>query len=172
MSETPEERTYRLNASRGNGVESSQFGYSKQGEATPAAGRAIGGKPAPVEPVRPELDAEQRFTNKLRGHNFMPPKAELKKIPPIGTYNETPLDEIPIRQHYFSRSGAGNWYVAEYDPEFGTAWGYADLTGSTGEWGQFDMVELEQLHVGWTVIERDCHFGTPMNMGTIRSLGY
>jgi hypothetical protein len=129
-------------------------------------------KPVPAEPLRPPLTDQQRFTNKLRGHNFMPPKAELKKIPPIGTYTETPLDEIPIQQHYFSRSGAGNWYVAEYDPKSGTAWGYADLTGSTGEWGQFDMVELEQLHVGWTVIERDCHFGSPRNMGTIRSLGY
>lgn len=117
-------------------------------------------KPAPVEPLRPALTEKQRWTNKLRGHNFLPPKAELKKIPPFNTHDETPLDEIPIHQHYFSRSGAANWYVAEYDPATGIAWGYADLTGSTGEWGKFSLVELEELHVGMTVIERDCYFNS------------
>lgn len=149
-----------------------QYTAELKGEPALADGRAIGGKPAPVEPRRPELTAEQRFTNKLRGHNFLPPKAELKKLPPLLTYAETPLEEIPILQHYFTRSGAGNWYVAEYDPASGHAWGYADVTGGTGEWGTFDLVELEQLHVGWTVIERDCHFGSPRNMEEIRTRGY
>jgi hypothetical protein len=113
---------------------------------------------ATAEPRRAPQTPAQKMVDRLRGHKFYPPKAQLSKFPPVGTNDETPLEEIEIHGHYFTRGGAANWYVAEYDPATGHAWGYADITGSTGEWGSFDMVELEQLHVGWTVIERDCHF--------------
>lgn len=137
---------------------------------TLASARAIASTAEPDQ-RRAQPTPQQKITDKLRGHKFYPPKRDLAKLPATGTYAETPLDEIPIQQHYFTRGGGANWYVAEYDPATGHAWGYADLTGQSGEWGSFDMVELEELRVGMTVIERDCYF-SKASFGEISARGY
>jgi hypothetical protein len=60
-----------------------------------------------------------------------------------------------IHAHYFI--GGCDWYLAELDPETGLAFGYADL--GCGEWGYFDLVEMEhQLIQGWMVIDRELGF--------------
>jgi len=89
-----------------------------------------------------------------RGHEFVP-GALLAGIPGLHDTEHTPLAQKMLHIHYFV--GGCDWYVAELDHETGLAFGYADL--GCGEWGYFDLVEMEKtIAHGWLVIERDIHF--------------
>lgn len=97
---------------------------------------------------------------KLRGHAFMPPKSVLKAIPRIhGTENQKTSD-VTAHIHYFA--GRCNWYITEYDPETGEAFGVADL-GYGPELGYMSLTEMEgtiaETGQGLPiVIERDCYW--------------
>ncbi|MBG0738825.1 DUF2958 domain-containing protein [Paeniglutamicibacter antarcticus] len=113
---------------------------------------AAAGPPAP--PVK--------FTEpnrKIRGHNFYAPKAVLSKVPALGATEDTPLEEKKFHLHYFT-GGAANWYIAEYDPATGKAFGLMDPSGrGDGSWGYVSLPELEAYNPsGYRVIERDCYF--------------
>ncbi len=61
-------------------------------------------------------------------------------------------------------SAAWTWYVTEYDPATGEAFGF--VRGFADEWGYFDVRDLEALNraKGYNVVERDEHFEpTPMS---------
>jgi hypothetical protein len=74
------------------------------------------------------------------------------------------LEQKLIHGHYFI--GSCDWYVAEFDPTTCDAFGFADL--GCGEWGHFNLVELESLLVHkFMVIDRELDF-TPT---TTRYLG-
>ena len=63
-----------------------------------------------------------------------------------------------IYAHYFVASC--DWYVAEFDPTTGDAFGFADL--GCGEWGYFNLAQLESLLVHkFMVIDRELDF-TPI----------
>jgi hypothetical protein len=94
---------------------------------------------------------------KRRGHAFLPPKVILKRIPRIYATENTRTENKMVWIHYFS--AAGDWYVTEYDPNTGEAFGYARLGA---EWGYIDLNELEQVNAfhGLVIVERDM-FWTP-----------
>jgi hypothetical protein len=90
-----------------------------------------------------------------RGHDFWPPA--------------TVLDAIPaLYLHYFVRGC--DWWVIEFDPDEGRAFGYARLNGDNqcAEWGYVDLVELAAIYLpprrvdgGLRVpvlVERDLHW--------------
>lgn len=121
-------------------------------------------KPAePVAPVAPEPHVSlfppipplklPETNRKLRGHAFFP---NMKKWPALYATEDVPAADKTIVAHYFGP--AGDWYIAEVDPENGLAFGYARLASQPGtaEWGYIPMTELEQLRVGpWVGVERE-----------------
>lgn len=60
--------------------------------------------------------------------------------------------------HYFSCVSGWDWYLTEYDPETGEAFGL--VRGFETEWGYFSLCEMEELNHsrGLNVVERDEHF--------------
>jgi len=73
-----------------------------------------------------------------------------------------PPDQLPQRQQrrrftgrYFARDC--DWWVCEYDPATGTAFGYARLHGddTNAEWGYVNLPELEALHQQGSITRTD-----------------
>lgn len=60
--------------------------------------------------------------------------------------------------HYFSCASGWDWWLTEYDPETGEAFGL--VRGLEVEWGYFSLCEMEQLNRsrGFNAVERDEHF--------------
>lgn len=89
-----------------------------------------------------------------RGHIFLP-RSLIKDAPRLYATENTKCPDKKIVARYFV--GGAEWYLAELDPETGDAFGYADL--GYGEWGYFNLVEIESRIVdGWMVVERDVDF--------------
>ena len=82
------------------------------------------------------------------------PKGVAAKVPPL--YATEREDDPVARVKLFSR--AWTWYVTEYDPATGEAFGFVE--GFADEWGYFDVRDLEALNraKGYNVVERDEHF--------------
>lgn len=102
-------------------------------------------------PGLPETQRERR------GHPFYPAPGE--RLPALYSTEPTPVPDKLIVAHYFI--GACDWWVAEYDPEDGRAFGFACLGDPQGaEWGYVDLAELEPICVqgGLAVVERDMHW--------------
>lgn len=57
--------------------------------------------------------------------------------------------------HYFSRLSGWDWWLTEYDPGTGVAFGL--VRGFAEEWGYFSVREMEELNRsrGLNVVERD-----------------
>jgi hypothetical protein len=111
----------------------------------------------PAPPAPPVKLAETQ--RKIRGHNFYAPKAILSKVPALGATENIPFEEKKFHLHYFT-GGAANWYIAEFDPKTGKAFGLMDPSGrGDGSWGYVDLPDLEAYNPsGYRVIERDCYF--------------
>jgi hypothetical protein len=91
-----------------------------------------------------------------RGHDFYPPTAVAAAIPPLYGTENTPAAEKVLRAHYMA--AACDWWIAEYDPATGAAFGYACLGDpQNAEWGYLHLPELEQVNVcsGLLIVERD-----------------
>lgn len=95
----------------------------------------------------------------VRGHDFLPPEEELALVPPLYATEATPLADKVVWIHYFV--GACDWYVMEYDPAEGLAFGWADLSDpQNAELGYMTLGELRRV-VATTgqgqpfVVERD-----------------
>jgi hypothetical protein len=93
-----------------------------------------------------------------RGHAFYPTADEAASIPRVYATEHIPLNEKVLYLHYFT--AACDWWIAEYDPECGRAFGYACLNGDArnAEWGAIDLTELEAVRVGPVMVERDLHW--------------
>ncbi len=67
------------------------------------------------------------------------------------TYDVCAAEKI-ITEHYFT--SAGDWWICEYDPDSGQAFGYARLANMPNyvEWGCIYLSELEEInaHIGLT----------------------
>ena len=61
----------------------------------------------------------------VRGHHFYPPAEVLARIPGLYGTEPVPTGDKTIWLHYFA--GPCDWWVAEYDPASGDAFGYACL---------------------------------------------
>jgi len=82
-----------------------------------------------------------------RGHNFYPPQALRRKVPPLYGTEEVKAADKTVWIHYFGWSNA-DWYITEVDWKTGRAFGYADLGLGCGEWGYIDLIELEAVNAG------------------------
>jgi len=94
-----------------------------------------------------------------RGHNFYAPKAVMSKIPKLYATDKVDAADKIVWLHYFT--GGSDWWVTEYDPETGVAFGYACLNGDTqnAEWGYMSLPEMEEVYIApFTIIERDCYW--------------
>ena len=102
----------------------------------------------------PKLAETQRAR---RGHDFYPPP-ELA-VPAFYATEDVECEDKIIYAHYFL-APVGDWWIAEYRPETGEAFGYASL-GMPGcaEWGYIALDELERLRTSaGMVVERDLHW--------------
>jgi hypothetical protein len=105
---------------------------------------------------------------KRRGHNFYPPKAVARKVPALRATEGQ--DDPMVHLHYFG--GSADFFITEFDPETGMAFGLADLFGDGGELGSIYLPELEAVSVrgGLTIIERDCYWDpVPLSMVRVRA---
>jgi hypothetical protein len=61
---------------------------------------------------------------------------------------------------FFNPTGAGTWYVTEYDPKTQTFFGYVSIFGYwNDEWGYFSLDELQSYKGKFGLgIERDIYF--------------
>src|SRR5437763_16878759 len=93
-----------------------------------------------------------------RGHLFYPTDDEAARIPRVYATEHIPLDDKLLHLHYFT--AACDWWIAEYDPESGRAFGYACLNGDArnAECGAIDLTELEAVRVGPVMVQRDLHW--------------
>jgi hypothetical protein len=105
-----------------------------------------------------------------RGHDFYPD--DFNSWPDLYETDGQPggLGEKAFVAHYFTANA--DWYICEYDPTTGEAFGYADLGTGHGEYGYIDLNELEQFRsfsfAGGNfpaLVERDLDFasGTKAN---------
>lgn len=101
-----------------------------------------------TQPQRRETQLDRR------GHRFYPAPGT---VPALYANENTALADQIIAAHYFT---AGcDWWISEYDPATGLAFGYACLGDWAGaEWGYIDLAELETLNTGRLIIERDLHW--------------
>lgn len=103
----------------------------------------------------PKLTETQRAR---RGHAFYPPAGLAATLPAFYATEGVECEDKIIYAHYFL-APVGDWWIAEYRPETGEAFGYASL-GIPGcaEWGYIALDELERLNTRGMVVERDLHW--------------
>jgi len=84
-------------------------------------------------------------------------KGILAKLPAIGATSALPNDKIKVPLKIFNPSGAGTWYVTEYNPATGEAFGLVDLHEK--ELGYFSLPELLAYRGRFGLpMERDLHW--------------
>ena len=87
-------------------------------------------------------------------------KEILKKLPPLyGNENKKP-DEIKVPLKLFNPSGIGTWYITEYNPETGIAFGWCDL--GYPELGYIYLNELLSIRV-----ERDIYWDSNTTLSEV-----
>lgn len=103
-------------------------------------------------PEWPQLPDTQRHR---RGYPFYPSARDA--LPPPYATGEVPTSEKLMVVHYVV--GACDWWICEYDPETGTAFGYACLGDPiNAEWGYIALTALEQIQLGpdrGLIVQRD-----------------
>lgn len=79
-----------------------------------------------------------------------------KTVPRL--YGQDGADDPIVHVHYFSCVNGWDWYLTEYDPRTGEAFGL--VRGFETEWGYFSVREMERVNreKGFGVVERDEHF--------------
>ena len=75
-----------------------------------------------------------------------------------GLYEQDGASDPIAYVHYFSCLSGWDWWLTEYDPATGEAFGL--VRGFEKEWGYFSVREMERLNreKGFEAIERDEHF--------------
>lgn len=79
-----------------------------------------------------------------------------KTVPRL--YEQDGADDPIVHVHYFSCVTGWDWYLTEFDPRTGEAFGL--VRGFEIEWGYFSVREMERVNreKGFEVVERDEHF--------------
>jgi hypothetical protein len=98
---------------------------------------------------------------RLRGHDFLPPPGERRRIPGERATEHVPLAEKVIHVHYSCASA--DWWIAEIWREDGRwlAFDYAQFASmpECAEWGLIPLDELEETRVNvgplTIIVERD-----------------
>lgn len=87
-------------------------------------------------------------------YNLMPDRI-VGTIPPIGATSEQSDPFLHVK--WFMPDGGWTWFVAEFDPASGIAFGY--VIGIESEWGSFSLQEVQQVRGALGLpVERDLHF--------------
>lgn len=84
-------------------------------------------------------------------------KALEKKAPALYANDGKGMEAVAVA-HYFCVYNGFDWYMTEYDPETGLAFGY--VSGDFPEMGYFSIREFEDVNKihGFSVIERDMYW--------------
>lgn len=94
--------------------------------------------------------------DRVRGHQLLP--ANVAKTLPALYANENTPDPIAQVKLFSPYSGAV-WFLTEYDPAEGLAFGWADLGMDGGELGYIDLHELASAQRGGLpLVERDLYW--------------
>lgn len=82
-------------------------------------------------------------------------------------YAQDGAEDPTVFVHYFSCVSGWDWWLTEYDPQTGEAFGL--VRGFAEEWGYFSIPEMESLNrsKGFGVVERDEHF-EPVPVSKVR----
>lgn len=108
-----------------------------------------------------ELNETQR---QRRGHNFLPPQADRKRVPALGSTDGQGMDAT-VHLHYFV--GSADWYITEMDWDTLEGFGWAELIPGGGELGYISLADLEPLSVRRVfVVERDMNW-VPESLGNV-----
>ncbi|MER5638261.1 DUF2958 domain-containing protein [Kitasatospora sp. NPDC002227] len=95
-------------------------------------------------PEHTEITRPPEVRREERGHDFYPPAETLATIPAIYATEHIPVGEKTVHLHYFC--AWGDWYVTEFNPVDGEAFGWT-MVGhhdpASGEWGYIDLPALE-----------------------------
>ncbi len=84
-------------------------------------------------------------------------KEILNKVPTLYSQENKGTEAIAYAK-FFNPCGDGTWYMTEYDPVEGIAFGKTVMHGES-ELGYFSIPELEAIKLRWGLyIERDIHF--------------
>lgn len=80
-------------------------------------------------------------------------------------YEQDGAEDPMVYVHYFSCVSGWDWWLTEYDPATGEAFGL--VRGFATEWGYFSVAEMEGLNRsrGFAVVERDeCFSPVPASL--------
>ena len=79
-----------------------------------------------------------------------------KTVPRL--YEQDGAEDPTVYVHYFSCVNGWDWYLTEFDPRTGEAFGL--VRGFETEWGYFSVREMERVNrqMGFAAVERDEHF--------------
>jgi hypothetical protein len=84
-------------------------------------------------------------------------KEILNKVPTLYANDGKDPKEVPVIAKFFTPWSNFTWYMTEYDPESGDAFGY--VKSDFPEMGYFNMKELDSIEGPFGLyIERDIHF--------------
>ena len=89
-------------------------------------------------------------------------KAIQRAAPALYATSEKDSADVRIVAKFFNPCGRSTWYMTEYDPETGRAFGFVrgEFGRTCDELGYFDISVLESLRLPFGLgIERDLHFG-------------
>ena len=103
--------------------------------------------------AHPAPEAHTDSQRARRGHDFYP---AADSIPVLYATEDTRGAEKIIHAHYFH--GGNDWFIAEYDPHTGRAFGHTTLAADTwrAEWGYIDLIDMEAMvDRNGGIIERD-----------------
>src|ERR1035437_6482489 len=117
---------------------------------------------------------------RLRGHQFLPTKDVLGKMPKLYTTDGVPAEDKTVLAHYFS--AGTDYYITEMtlDPIEGdwVAHGYTVLASQPDgqEWGYTNMRELEAVRGRSPqglplIVERDMHW-SPVKFNEIQGVNH
>ena len=89
-------------------------------------------------------------------------KAIRSKLPPLGSTDRLPHDEITVQTKFFTPDSSWSWYATEFD---GNDTLFGLVIGFEIEMGYFSLSELESARGPWGLpIERDLWFKpTPLS---------
>ncbi|MEO2161489.1 MAG: DUF2958 domain-containing protein [bacterium] len=81
------------------------------------------------------------------------------ELPPLGTYADAEAQDIPVPVKLFTPDAQWTWWLTEYDPETGVAFGFVE--GFERELGYVDIAEIQGVRGAMGLpIERDIYWQT------------
>ena len=79
-----------------------------------------------------------------------------KRLPPLGSNENTPLTEMIAQVKFFTPDSSWTWYAVEFDGK-DIFWGW--VQGFEEEFGAFSLSELAAIRGPWGLqVERDLYF--------------